>query len=171
MIADRALQRVDRQEIIIVDHKKGKSAAIDPATGQPYTFFFVDNTSHSQGTFESPFNTLLAAESASGPNDVIYVFTGDGTDTGMNSGITLQRGQQLLGAGINQRILTTQGTIIIPAQDTGLPIISNANDPSAFGVQLSAGNNVVSGLYLQDLQGNPIGTVFSGLAWIRRKLM
>jgi hypothetical protein len=111
---------------------------------------------------ESPFNTLLAAESASGPNDVIYVFTGDGTDNGMNNGITLQQGQQLLGAGIKQTIATTHGVFTIPAQDTGLPMISNANDLSGFGVQLVAGNNVVSGFYLQDKLGTPVGSVFSG---------
>jgi hypothetical protein len=162
MIMDRALQRVDREEILVLDHKRSTSKAINPATGKPYTFWFVSNTSHSQGTIESPFNTLLAAEAASAPNDVIYVFTGDGTDTGMNSGIALKRGQQLLGAGINQTMATTEGKITIPAQDVGLPIISNTNDPSGFGVQLIAGNNVVSGLYLKDTIGNPVGTIFSG---------
>lgn len=166
MVMDRALQRVDRQEIIVVDHKRGTSKAIDPATGKPFTFWFVDNTSHSLGTVESPFNTLLAAESASGPNDILYIFTGDGTDNGMNSGITLKQGQQLLGAGINQKIATAQGAITIPPQDGGLPVISNTNDPSGFGVHLVAGNNVVSGLNVQDTQGAPIGSVFSSAVTI-----
>ncbi len=167
MIVHRALQRVDRQEITVLDTKHEKSKAIDPATGQPYTFYFVNNTSHSQGTFASPFNTLLAAQNASSPNDVIYVFAGDGTDTGMNSGITLQYGQQLLGAGIDQTIATTRGTITVPAQGTGLPLISNANDLTELGVQLVAGNNVLSGLDLEDKLGTPIGTIFSGAVTIR----
>jgi hypothetical protein len=156
------LQRVDRQEIIVVDHKNEKSNAINPATGDPYTVWFVNNLSHSQGTFESPFNTLAAAENASGPNDIIYVFPGDGTATGMNSGIILKSGQQFLGAGINQKISTTQSKITIPAQASGLPIVSNTNDPLGLGVQLVASNNVVSGFNLKDTQGTTVGALSSG---------
>ena len=153
MIIDRALQRVDRQEIIVADRKTETSKAIDPVTGNPYTVWFVNNLSHSLGTFESPFNTLLAAQNASSANDIIYVYPGDGTANGMNAGIILKNGQQLLGAGINQTISTTHGKITIPAQASGLPIISNTNDPTGLGVQLAAGNNVVSGFNMQDTQG------------------
>jgi hypothetical protein len=161
-VADRALQRVDRNEIIPVDRKHVTSKAIDPATGKPYFFWFVDNTSHSAGTYESPFNTLAAAESASGQNDVIYVFPGDGTSTGLDTGITLQYGQQLLGAGIAQNIRTTVGKVTIPAQSAELPMLSNVNDPTGLGVQLVAGNNVVSGLYMQDAQGTCTSTYCTG---------
>jgi len=161
MLEERALQRIDRNEIIVVTNKREKSKAINPATGKPYTVWFVNNTSHSQGTYQSPFNTLSAAESASSSNDIIYVFKGDGTDTGMSSGITLQNGQQLLGAGIDQKIATKLGTITIPAQESGLPVISNANDPSGFGVQLVAGNNIVAGFNLQDAQGLFISPLYS----------
>lgn len=114
-LRDRAYQSVDRQEIIVTKRKRHKSVAIDPATGLPWVFYFVDNTSHSLGTFESPFNTLLAAENASSPNDVIYVFPGDGTDNGQNVGITLKNGQSLLGAGMPYAFATTKGTIGVPA--------------------------------------------------------
>lgn len=162
MIVDRALQRVDRQEIIVVDRKNQTSKAINPVTGDPYTVWFVNNLSHSLGTFESPFNTLLAAQNASGPNDIIYVYPGDGTDTGMDMGIILKRGQQLLGAGISQTLNTTKGTITIPPQAAGLPFISNFIDPTGLGVQLVNGNNVVSGLNLQDRLGGSIGGLFNG---------
>lgn len=157
MIVDRALQRVDRQEIIVVDRKKQTSKAINPVTGNPYTVWFVNNLSHGLGTFESPFNTLLAAQNASGLNDIIYVYPGDGIDTGMDRGIVLKRGQQLLGAGIDQTLITTKGTFIIPAQASGLPFISNFFDPTGLGVQLVDGNNIVSGFNLQDRSGGSTG--------------
>jgi len=151
MIEERALQRVDRNEMIVVTKKHQKTKAVNPETGDPYTVWFVDNTSHSQGTFESPFNTLADAQNASGKNDIIYVFTGDGTSNGMNAGITLKNGQQLLGAGIAQQVETARGLINIPAHDTGLPMISNDfATPSNVCVLLNEGNNIVSGFFLVD---------------------
>jgi len=165
MIAHRALQRVDRNEIIVVDRKHQKTKAINPATGDPYKVWFVDNTSHSQGNFESPFNTLADAQNSSGPNDIIYVFVGDGTDNGMNAGITLQNGQQLLGAGVSQQVQTTKGLINVPAHDKGLPLITNTLVTDLIGpscVKLNAGNNVVSGFNLLDtLRRGSSGTDFT----------
>ena len=155
-IIDRALQRVDRQEIIVLDHQHQTSKAINPVTGDPYLVWFVNNLSHSLGTFESPFPTLIAAQTASGPNDIIYVYPGDGSDNGMDAGIILKNGQQLLGAGIDHSILIKKGTFTIPAQTTGLPVISNLNDPTGLGVQLTNGNNIVSGLFLPDKVGTKI---------------
>ena len=150
-LSTRALQRVDRFEIIPVDHKSVQKKAIDPVTGDPYVVWFVDNTSHSQGTYESPFNTLVVAENNSNTNDIIYVFPGDGTDTGLNMGITLKNGQQLLGAGIDQQIATQFGSVNIPAQAYALPIISNTfANVTLNSVDLVYGNNVVSGFKLID---------------------
>ncbi|MBI2742652.1 MAG: inverse autotransporter beta domain-containing protein [Chlamydiales bacterium] len=143
-LSRRALQRVDRNEIIPVDKRHRKEKAINPATGRPYFFWFVDNTSHSAGTFESPFNTLVAAQNASFSNDVIYVFPGDGTSTGMSAGITLKNAQRLFGAGIDQHLSTTAGEITIPAQASGTPQITNLTSP----VIACANNNEISGLHV-----------------------
>ena len=64
-IRSRVLQKVDKFEIIVTDFKKQKSLAINPATGQPYYFLFVDptQTENGIGTFESPFNSLDHIES------------------------------------------------------------------------------------------------------------
>ncbi|MBS0648461.1 MAG: inverse autotransporter beta domain-containing protein [Verrucomicrobia bacterium] len=165
MVLERALQRVDRNEIIVVTKKHQKTKAINPDTGQAYKVWFVDNTSHSQGTFESPFNTLADAQNSSGPHDIIYVFPGDGTDTGMNTGITLQKGQQLLGAGVGQQVETTRGLINIRAHAKGLPTLSNILSTAPVGrsaVVLNAGDNVVSGFYLVDtLKTGSSGTDFT----------
>lgn len=142
-----------RNEIIVVDKKEkvlasataaGPEPAINPLTGQPYDVWFVDNTSSSDGTYESPFPTLLEAQTASDPSDLIYVFPGDGTDTGMDAGIVLQENQQLLGSGTAVTLPTPIGTITIPAQTNNTPIISNAGSNT---VEL-ANNNTVSGFHI-----------------------
>ncbi len=89
-LIQRAYQRVNRSEIIPVDKRRKTQVAIDPATGSPLFFVFVDNLSGSDGTIEDPYATLAEAQANSSPHDIIYVFTGDGTATGMNSGIVLK---------------------------------------------------------------------------------
>ncbi len=126
-VRDRAFQRVDKQEIIVVTTQKKKSVAINPATGLPYVFWFVDNTSHSQGTYESPFNTLVDAANNSDVNDIIAVFPGDGTDKGMNAGIQLQNGQKLWGMSVLHALPTTLGTIKIKPLASVMPTVSKSS--------------------------------------------
>ncbi len=139
----RAVQRVDRNEIIPVGRQSTTSPAINPETGKPWIFWFVDNTSHSAGTYENPFSTLLDAQNASSANQGIYVYPGDGTTNGMSSGILLQDGQLFLGASIAHSIPTTRGTIIIPAMASSLPNI--ANTTGAGNIVTLGNNNTVSG--------------------------
>jgi trimeric autotransporter adhesin len=150
----RMVQPVVRDEIIVLNDPRKNSVAINPLTGDPFRFFFVNNTSHSAGTFESPFNTLADAQKASGPGDVIYVFPGDMTNTGMSSGITLQDGQQLLGATTSQTVATTAGSVTIKPQASGifLPLLTNGSG----NVVTLANNNVVSGFFIQNLTGHGI---------------
>ena len=139
----RAVQRVDRNEIIPVGRQSTTSPAINPETGKPWIFWFVDNTSHSAGTYENPFSTLLDAQNASSANQGIYVYPGDGTTNGMSSGILLQDGQLFLGASIAHSIPTTRGTIIIPPMASSLPNI--ANTTGAGNIVTLGNNNTVSG--------------------------
>ncbi len=140
----RAYQRVDRQEIIVLDHKREHRVAINPHTDEPWFFWFVENTSHSLGTFESPFPTLVQAQNASSINDVIYVFPGDGTTTGMSTGISLQNNQKLFGSGIKQLLKTTNGKVHIPAQSSSSPLLTNT--VGAGNVVTLASGNEVSGV-------------------------
>lgn len=128
-----------RFEIPVIKKVSRKKEAINPATGDPWVVWFVNNTSSSDGTFESPFPTLVQAQNASGPNDMIYVFPGDGTTTGMDMGITLQNGQAFFGSGISHRIKTTKGRITIPAFSNSSPLITNVNGDV---VTLASGNQV-----------------------------
>ncbi len=152
-LSQRALQPVDRNEIVVLTHKRKKSLAINPATKKPWVLWFVDNTSHSQGTFESPFNTLKAAEDASSPHDAIIILTGDGTDAGQSMGIRLKDAQMLLGAGIPHPFATTHGTVLAPAISRGLPTISNLTSGAGGHVVELANNNEISGLFINDEQG------------------
>lgn len=141
-----AMQPIDRNEIIVVDKKHKYRTAINQETGAPFFFLFVDNTSSSNGTFESPFHTLLDAQNTSNPHDIIYVFPGDGTNKGMNSGIHLKNSQQLLGAGFPYAFQTQFGTITAPAQASGRPLLGNST-PGATIVEL-ADHNYVAGFQI-----------------------
>ncbi len=136
---------VDRHEEVLASATEGSvTVAINPATGTPYLVLFVDNTSSSDGTFESPYSTLLAAQMASGPNDLIYVFPGDGTNMGMAAGIVMQDNQMLLGSSTAVNLSTSLGPIVIPAQSTTSPLITNAGGT----VVTLANNNIVSGIHV-----------------------
>lgn len=156
---ERMLQNVIRQEIVVVDklHRRKVSSdilpAINPATGLPYVFYFVDNTSHSAGTYESPFHTLQDAQAAASPGNIIYVFPGDGTSNNMNQGITLSSNQSLLGAATVHLLPTTLGNVQIPALAQSLPVITNNTGPV---VTLSGNNTLVSGFYIENNNGNGI---------------
>lgn len=63
-------------------------------------WYVKNNGGGSTGTSASPFTTLAAAESASAAGDTVFVFTGDGTTAGQNSGYTFKNDQRLLGQGV-----------------------------------------------------------------------
>ncbi len=145
-----------RFEIPVVKRVTRREAAINPGTDDPWTVFFVNNTSSSDGTFESPFPTLAQAQNASGPNDMIYVFPGDGTTKGMNMGIVLKDTQDFFGSGIAHTIKTGQGKIKIPSFSSTDPIITNTagsivnlangNEVSGFGMVVTvASSNAIDG--------------------------
>lgn len=145
---------------IIIKVDKKKEVAINPKTKKPFIVWFVNNSSSTtgNGTFKSPFNTLLAAQTASDPYDIIYIYPGIGDSTGMNMGISPQKGQELLGAGFTYRIKAKQGSFKIPAQATGQPLISNkfSTYTSNNAILLQFGDNVVAGLSLFDEIGGGV---------------
>jgi hypothetical protein len=146
-----------RFEIPVVETRKHVEAARSAATKAPITAWFVDNTSHSAGTYESPFSTLSAAQNASGPYDIIYVKPGDGTTNGMNTGITLQNGQMLFGSGTRQHIHTTKGKVSIPAFTATAPTITSSGS-----VVTLANGNEVSGMNIIVPGGSLFGLVNTG---------
>lgn len=153
---NRMLQPVDRQEIIVIDTPRKNTVAIDPATGLPYFFVFVDNTSSSNGTYESPYHSFAQAQSNSSRNDIIYVFPGNGTTTGMNAGITLKASQQLLGSGVSHSLQTSAGTVSIPPQTATSPTITNTDVDTELNAVTLASNNTVSGFTIASAMNDAI---------------
>ncbi len=153
---DRMLQSVGRQEIIVIDKVRKNTVAIDPATGLPYFFVFVNNTSHSDGTYESPYHSFAQAQANSSPYDIIYVYPGDGTTTGMDSGIALQPNQKLWGSGISHSIKTSQGTVSIPAQSSSAPTITNTDINTDGNAITLATNNAISGFIITSAYNDAI---------------
>ena len=152
-LEDRLIETVDRFEMIVTSTKRKKAVALDPLTGEPLTFVFVDNTSHSLGTFESPFPTLVQAQNAAAPGDVIYIFPGDGTTTGMDQGITLQDNQTLAGSAAPLTVTTGFGLRTVPAQTSALPSITNTGGGFCIIV---GNNNTISGLDINCPLNSPI---------------
>ena len=49
------------------------------------------------GTSDTPFDTLLEAENASGAGDTVYVFDGANTSTNLNTGFSMEANVRLIG--------------------------------------------------------------------------
>lgn len=120
--------------------------AMDPDTGRAYNVIHADNTADGtigDGSVETPFATLAAAEAASVAGDIIYVSGGDGTDRNYNQGITLKDDQFLLGSGGQQFIPIQDGLMFELCRRGPIATISNSGGNEV--VRL-ANNNVVGGL-------------------------
>lgn len=142
--------------------------------GQAQRVFHVDNTAApgGDGSLESPFNTLAAANAAAnGVGDVIYVNSGDGTTVGMNQGVTLaQRGQALIGSGRAfvydaERFTSPTGNSFdgatLKAASTA-PIITNINANSN-GITATAQNVSISGVDVRNSTLYNIYVVANGI--------
>ncbi len=129
---------------------------VNAATGAVQEVLHVDNTAAGggDGSAETPFNTLVAAEGASSAQTVIYVHVGDGTSAGQNAGVTLNKdGQQLIGSGTDfvydsGKFTTANGvspTSTLIAAAGSAPVITNVN-ASSDGVTVTADNVAVAGI-------------------------
>ncbi len=150
----RRIQPVARNEIVVISHKHRYPVAINPLTQSPFFFVFVDNTSSSEGTFESPYPSLLLAQDNSSPNQIIYTFPGDGTTSNMDQGITLQASQRFWGSGVAHHLQTEQGSITVPKLSATAPQVTNINLLGA-GATLST-HNEISGITFIETSGHAI---------------
>ena len=142
---------VSRFEMIVTHLHQDTEIGLDPRTGQPLSIVFVNNTSTGgSGTAEDPYSTLLAAESNSSAGEMIYVYTGDGTSSGMDVlGISLRDRQWLQGSATPFDLLSTSGPVMVAPQTSQLPYISSLIN----GVTL-ANNNIVNGFKITAFNSN-----------------
>ncbi len=125
-LAQRLAEPVDRFEIIVTDSYNIQTIAKNPHTGNDLHIVFVDNTnSGGDGTAENPYGTLLDAELSSKKDQMIYVYGGTSTTTGMDVGITLKDRQWLQGSSRPFITLTPYGFDTVPAQTKNWPTIGN----------------------------------------------
>lgn len=157
-IEKRLVEKPQRFEIMPTTSHKKRGRALDPTTGLPLNFIFVDNTSHSAGTFESPFPTLAQAVAVSKVGDVIYIFPGDGTSTGLNTQTTLKDRQSLVGSGAPFEVMTRFGKQLIPQLSAQAPLISTVGDTIVVG-----NGNTISGLSLISAIGLTVTNSFSSI--------
>lgn len=126
--------------------------------------WYVQNNAAAGGTGRSidPFDTLAEADSASGANDTVYIFRGDGTTTNQNAGISLGASQRVIGEGV---ALVATGTVNGVGTPTlrgagSTPIIGNSG---GHGVTLGT-DAVLSGFDISNTSGAKIsGTSFNNL--------
>ncbi len=136
----------------------GSVTILNQATGTQQVVLHVDNSVGvgGNGSAENPFNTLAAAEAATQTESIIYVHRGNGTSSGQDLGITLDKsGQQLLGSGTDflfdpLRMTTATGTLpnsLLVAAATSAPVFTNT---AGTGVTITADNVVVAGIAIEN---------------------
>lgn len=145
---ERLSRGADRSEIIVIDAQKihrevHLQEAVNPHTGRPYLFYFVDNQSHSAGTYEDPFPTLQEAFSRAHPGDIVYVYPGSGSS--YETRFTLLDDQRLLSSSFEHVLETRQGPITLPAQTDLSPSLHSVQDGPMFNL---GHRNQISGFVL-----------------------
>ncbi len=144
---ERLVTPVRRQEIIPTKthshHRfiqEEDVQAINPATGVPYNVVFVNNTTSGAGagSFEDPFSSLSGAQGGSKTDDILYIYPGDHTFNGMDTGISLKDNQQLYGSGRDITLESQFGLLTIPAQTDRNPAITNKT-----GSAITLANNTI----------------------------
>jgi hypothetical protein len=138
------------------------------------------------GTSTSPFTTLAATAAVSRPGDIIFVHTGNGTNTGQSAGVTLLANQKLLGQGVgltfdvlpndpNNPLLPVSGVASTAANPAAMPIISDNvtiinNSPIvrlASGAEVAGiivdGSGAVAGVTLHGISGG-VGVTVTGFS-------
>ena len=121
---------------------------IKGSDGSDQKIIYVNNSAatNGDGTIEKPYKTLAEAQNNSSTYNIIYIYRGDGTDSGYNQGITLKDYQKVYGQNVN----FTLGDITDNSSDNGMIFIKKDNYSSISNVTgpviNAASNNVIRGL-------------------------
>lgn len=135
---------------------------VNTVSGDAQRVIYVDNSAvtNGDGSLEKPYNTLSDAQADLRDYDVVYVYHGDGTSSGMNDGFVIDKSNVLfLGEGSafvydGGKFATPQGTdfsgvILRPAGDK--PVISNQNT-SGNAITIDAANVELAGVRVERAQ-------------------
>jgi hypothetical protein len=131
-------ERTQTESTILQSGGTTAVVALNPATNQPYVFQHVVLGAGGNGTFESPFGTVINGinAAASDGNAIVYV------QPGSNPGIpafTIKDGVQVLSTGPVQTLPTSQfGTVQLPLSGAGIL-------PNVTGTVTMGNNTVLSG--------------------------
>lgn len=151
------LDESPERDIDIVTAAKEEPPKLVPLTnaqtGAAQRIIHVDNTkSGGDGSVESPYSTLAAAQTALQSYDVLYVHQGNGSSSGMDAGINLNKqGLQMIGSGMNlyydlanlTATINPTSTSVLVARATAAPVIRNA---AGDGITIQANDITVAGL-------------------------
>ncbi|KRB77368.1 hypothetical protein ASE01_11645 [Nocardioides sp. Root190] len=109
--------------------------------------WYVDNDAPGDsGTSSAPFDTIAQAVAAGASGDTLHVALGDGSTTGLATGVALKAGQRLVGAAVDLQV----GGHVLASGDAGeRPTLTR----SGGDVVTLATGNVVTGLTI-----DPAGT-------------
>lgn len=113
--------------------------------------WYVDNTAPAggDGTAAAPFDTLAEAETASGADDTVFVYVGDGTSSGLGTGFRMDPRERLLGEAAG---LTVSGVALVAPEPGARPLLT------ASGADVIALDdaNVVRGLQIDPAGGGGV---------------
>ena len=147
----RAAESVTRNSSIVVKESEvitavasGTEVAVNPATGQAYSFQHVtpDSTSTSgDGSIENPAANVNLISAQAG--DIVYVREGD-SRTNPLAPFTVSAGVVVISDAIAETITTQAGEIALPGSGTGILPLVDATGSNA-GITLTGGSNRLSG--------------------------
>jgi Cadherin domain/Bacterial Ig domain/Bacterial cadherin-like domain len=137
--------------------------------------WYVDNNdpTGNSGTSTAPFDTLAQAETASGTDDYIFVYDGDNTSTGYNTGFAMKAGQRLIGeseglvVGSDALLAANPGaTPSLTANDEDVIDLDDGNevrgfniDPQGTGGGIAGSTGDTGGGTISNVHINDVGTV------------
>ena len=141
-LAARIAEPIERLVSVVVTEQTvvKQEVAINPLTGQPYRFIFVD-------TGAGSFSDLSSVQLAEG--DIVLVgiidpVTGAANTNAAGTGnVVLTNGTQLLSSTVLQQVNTGFGLVSVPA------LTPSTTAPTLQGTVILANNNVVNGLNIQ----------------------
>lgn len=149
---------------------------INTETGEAQRIIHVDNRYASNGTGAAhhPFQSLVEAQDAMRPNDIVYIHYGDGTSGYLDNGFVISQ-PDIKVIGAEQSLVYGNGQLFsrhhndtgfgdILIQGTQAPVIRNSNTNNAFGhgILVTADNVSITGLRIEQSIGNGIHIMADG---------